>query len=258
MSCQTCIFSVLNNPVVTYQNQQRIWNSSRVSSSEYVMNKSSLSAIDPTLKSVNWNQQSDRVRPHIQEYVVPSRGNSTKRSLTRARPGACSPGGVGCDIKFNSYDRYLNRLKGRSVLKRGYISPEITKILTCGLPLPSNEAYPIYGSKYYKTNIISSCKCPGNALSTQCGSIPVPPPPCPPCKPCQKCVGQVVNLPKCKKYARVVNVLDSKYLMIEYLDMNGNNTENLDVVHKSDVIVKEFENVFEGAEEYFRNYNLVH
>jgi hypothetical protein len=62
----------------------------------------------------NWNQSSDRNLAHIQKVIVPSRGNSTKQTLTRARPGACSAGGVGGDVKHGSYDRYLARLKGKS------------------------------------------------------------------------------------------------------------------------------------------------
>lgn len=253
--CDTCIFPVLNNPVLNYQNQQRIWNSCRVPASEYMMNKSSLSACEQNVKGV-WNQQSDRAYPHIQIANVPSRGNSTKQTLTRARPGACAPGGVGCDIKFNSYDRYLNRLKGRTVLKRGYISPEITKILTCGLPLPFNQAYPIYGGKYYKTNIISSCKCPGDALKTQCVLPPEPSPePCEPCKPCQschECVGETVMVKKCKKYAKITSVVDGHYI-IDYLDMYGNKTDKMDIVKKNDIVKAELINPFEGAEEYFKN-----
>ena len=64
--------------------------------------------------SPNWNQQSDRNIAHIQRVIVPSHGSSTKRTLTRARPGACSAGGAGVDVKHGSYDRYLARLKGKS------------------------------------------------------------------------------------------------------------------------------------------------
>jgi hypothetical protein len=135
-----------SDPVVIFQNQQKIWNTVRIDSSQYLMNKASLTAYEPSApERVNWNQQSDRVHPHIQAVVVPSRGNSTKRSLTRDRPGACSPGGVGCDIKFNSYDRYLNRIKGRAPLRRE------------SQPAPAGV---MTGGKYYKTNIIPSCKCP--------------------------------------------------------------------------------------------------
>ena len=64
--------------------------------------------------SPNWNQHSDRNIAHIQRVIVPSHGNSTKHTLTRARPGACSAGGAGVDVKHGSYDRYLARLKGKS------------------------------------------------------------------------------------------------------------------------------------------------
>ena len=64
--------------------------------------------------NVNWNQSSDRNVAGIQKSVVPSRGDSTRHTLTRARPGACSAGGKGVDIKHGSYDRYLARLKGKS------------------------------------------------------------------------------------------------------------------------------------------------
>lgn len=64
--------------------------------------------------TINWNQFSDRNIAHIQKVIVPSRGSSTRRTLTRARPGACSAGGAGIDVKHGSYDRYLARLKGKS------------------------------------------------------------------------------------------------------------------------------------------------
>ena len=43
--------------------------------------------------------------------IVPSHGDSTRRSLTRLRPGSLIPGGQGVDVKHNSYARYLARLK---------------------------------------------------------------------------------------------------------------------------------------------------
>jgi hypothetical protein len=77
---------------------------------------------------VNWNQMSDRNVAHIQRVIVPSHGDSTKRTLTRARPGACSAGGVGVDVKHGSYDRYLARLKGKSC--NPVIKSTDTQILT--------------------------------------------------------------------------------------------------------------------------------
>ena len=69
----------------------------------------------PQYNNVNWNQSSDRNKPSFQKTVVPSRGNSTRSSITRHRPGANSPGGKGVDIKHNSYDRHLKRIKSNLV-----------------------------------------------------------------------------------------------------------------------------------------------
>ena len=94
---------------------------------------------------VNWNQMSDRPVPHIQNVKTASgsgyRSSSTKSSITRLRPGALSPGGLGVDIKHNSYERYLNRLKGKGPLREATYSIN-----------------PIYGSKVRKTLIID-CPC---------------------------------------------------------------------------------------------------
>jgi hypothetical protein len=101
-----------------------IQNTVRVPSSEYTMNKSALNVyirpqINPTksLYGVNWNQMSDRAVPSVLKTNVPSHGNSTKYSLTRMRPGSTCAAGKGVDIKHGSYDRYLARLKGKSVLR---------------------------------------------------------------------------------------------------------------------------------------------
>jgi hypothetical protein len=67
-----------------------------------------------------------------------------------------SPGGVGCDIKHNSYDRYLNRIKARGPLRRGVIPPIFDDFKS----IQFNRANPIYGGKIMKTNIVSGCNCP--------------------------------------------------------------------------------------------------
>lgn len=104
--------------------QKRIWNTVRVPASEYTMNVSSLSSYERSssaYNNVNWNQMSDRALPSNSQIVrikiVPSRGNSTKSSLTRDRPGSQAPGGKGVDIKHGSYARYLARLKGKGPLR---------------------------------------------------------------------------------------------------------------------------------------------
>jgi hypothetical protein len=97
---------------------------------------------------------SDRPIPSVQTSTIPTGINSSMNrrhsSVTSSRPGCQSPGGIGCDIKHNSYDRYLNRLKGKGPLRRGIIPP------TFGKPIPFTCALPIYG---VKTNIISGCNC---------------------------------------------------------------------------------------------------
>jgi len=101
-------------------NVKRIENTVRVPSSEYTMNKSALNVYTPPKSNfayVNWNQMSDRAVPGVTYSNVPSHGNSTHSSLTRMRPGSMSAAGKGVDMKHGSYDRYLARLKGKSVLR---------------------------------------------------------------------------------------------------------------------------------------------
>jgi len=155
-SCDTNLNS--NTPANQYQRLKLIQNTVRVASSLYTMNLASLNAyVKPGVDTYNvcWNQMSDRPIPSVQKTYVPTYGsNSTKHTVTGPRPGAQSPGGVGCDIKHNSYDRYLNRLKGKAPLRRGIIPPDF------GAPIPFNRALPVYGGKTTKTSIVSSCDCP--------------------------------------------------------------------------------------------------
>ena len=161
--CRGCNIGLSGNtPADQYQKQKIIQNTVRVYSSLYTMNLGSLSSYSrPTIETqlVGWNQQSDRNYPSVQRATVPTGFNtslnSRHHSNTSSRPGTQTPGGVGCDIKHNSYDRYLNKLKGRSVLRRGIIPP------TFGLPyLPFNRAFPIFGGKQFKTSIVADCNCP--------------------------------------------------------------------------------------------------
>ena len=159
-SCDTNLTS--NTPATHYQRLKIIQNTVRVASSLYTMNLGALNAYTkPSSNTYNvcWNQMSDRPVPSKQNVYVPTKGsivgsNSTKHTVTGPRPGAQSPGGSGCDIKHNSYDRYLNRLKGKAPLRRGIIPPNF------GAPIPFNRAFPIYGGKTTKTSIVSKCDCP--------------------------------------------------------------------------------------------------
>ena len=159
-NCDTNLTS--NTPANQYQRQKIIQNTVRVASSLYTMNLGALNAYtQPTSATYNvcWNQMSDRPIPSIQKTYVPTKGSiigssSTRHTVTGPRPGAQSPGGIGCDIKHNSYDRYLNRLKGKAPLRRGIIPPNF------GDPIPFNRAFPVYGGKTTKTSIVNNCNCP--------------------------------------------------------------------------------------------------
>lgn len=161
--CRGCNIGLTGNtPADQYQKQKLIQNTVRVYASLYSMNLGSLSsyvAKPKNVYNVGWNQQSDRAYPSVQKANIKTGFynslSGTHQSYTSSRPGTQTPGGIGCDIKHNSYDRYLNKLKGRSVLRRGVIPP------TFGSPyIPFNRAFPIYGGKQFKTAIVADCNCP--------------------------------------------------------------------------------------------------
>jgi hypothetical protein len=176
--CQTC------DPSGSYLEitQKRIWNTVRVPASEYMMNLSSLSVYQPPstnsiYNGVNWNQMSDRAlssNSNISKItIVPSRGNSTRSSITRNRPGSMRPGGIGVDIKHGSYARYLARLKGKGPLRtqqNTHISQEINnasnQTQAQSIALTNN----VYGNKTRKIGIVKSGPTtgPGNAGSCFC------------------------------------------------------------------------------------------
>lgn len=133
--------------------QKRIWKQVRVYSSLFTATKASANVVShpnnlplPTYANVNWHQSSDRNQPSVQTTLVPTRGNSTRTSITRLRPGSSSPGGKGVDIKHNSYDRYLNRRKSNLVRNQ------------C-----ETNLLPLYGNKKQTFGILTQsgncCKC---------------------------------------------------------------------------------------------------
>jgi len=141
--------SVASSSVST---QKKIWRTVRVPASEYTMNRAALHVYTPAILNtnlgyygVNWNQSSDRAVPGIVHSNIPSHGNSTTQSLTRMRPGSTSAAGQGVDIKHGSYDRYLARLKGRTVLRTQAPSSAVVT--------------PIEGNKRMKYGIAYSTKC---------------------------------------------------------------------------------------------------
>jgi hypothetical protein len=164
--CRDCDTNLNGNtPADQYQKLKLIQNTVRVQGSLYTANLGPLSAYKKPVSDwrtlqygVCWNQMSDRPVPSVQRATVPTGYNTSMNrrhtSVTSSKPGSQTPGGKGCDIKHNSYDRYLNRLKGKGPLRRGVIPPAF------GAPIPFNPAFPIYGGKTVKTNIVSSCDCP--------------------------------------------------------------------------------------------------
>lgn len=147
VGCSSCKNNIKCSEVIT---QKRIWNQVREPSSLYLMNVSSLTSAAERLQNgpcTNWNQRSDRQNPSIQTAYHPTRGNSLKSTLTSLKPGACAPGGKGCDIKHDSYARYLNRKKAGNLRTQ-----------------PANTAAikPLYGNKTYAINAVSTsidCNC---------------------------------------------------------------------------------------------------
>ena len=137
IQCRSCtLFDANGKPLIGDSqgaNQKRIWNQARVSQSEYLITRAAWSVVGgrenfantangAQYPYVNWNQMSDRRQAHIQTAYHPSRGNSTKTTLTSIKPGACAPAGRGVDVKHDSYARYLARKKSRA-LKIGPSSP---------------------------------------------------------------------------------------------------------------------------------------
>ena len=156
LSCQ--------DPASQYLTQKIIQKTVRVPASLYMSDLAALNVYQKPLRAfanVNWNQMSDRKEPHIQPNLVVGgsfyHGSSTRRTITRNRPGAGCPGGKGVDIKHNSYYRYLDRLKGKGPVRRGVVPPYF------GKPIVFNPALPVYGGKTMKTNIVTGCDCPIDA-----------------------------------------------------------------------------------------------
>ena len=155
ISCPTDVsFSIAGLQAIT---QKRIQNQVRAPASLYTMNLAALnvtgSSSNAPLKTtgfygVNWNQSSDRNRAANSQLpdnrkprYVPTRGNSLTSTQTAHRPGASAPGGQGVDIKHNSYDRYLARLKSKS------------------LKTQKTAVTPKMGNKSRMYGMISGCVC---------------------------------------------------------------------------------------------------
>ena len=136
---------------------RRIYNYVRIPSSLYM---ETLGALDTFNESqggeygLRWNQSSDKRLPHVGKAVVPSHGNSTQSSITRHRPGAGAPGGVGVDVKHNSFQRYLNRKKGATVSSEPYFADYV-------------KSKSVVNNKVQKSSIITT-KNTRNCLCDEC------------------------------------------------------------------------------------------
>jgi surface protein len=139
------------DPPSQYQRLKLIQNTVRVDASSYSMNRGALNVYETqpnNANAVGWNQMSDRTQPHEQSSRM------SMKSSVSVRPGNMSPGGIGCDIKHNSYDRYLARLKAAGPLRKDNLP------IDYGIPITFDPKNPIYGGKTVKTSIgTSSCAC---------------------------------------------------------------------------------------------------
>ena len=126
--CKGCLWNIPNNNTDNMKIMklatlnQVITNSVGQSSSQYLGNLGSLEVLN--WRDTNCNkvyqasQASDRYHKARvpKTTIIPTRGNSTKRTQTSLRPGALGPGGTGVDVKHNSYARYLAKKKGKTIL----------------------------------------------------------------------------------------------------------------------------------------------
>jgi hypothetical protein len=151
--------------------EKRIQNQVRVAESQYtdvlgavtIANDYLDSSANYTNASMVWGNrfnlrnQSDRRAPHgMVNTNVPTRGNSTRTTITGNKPGAMTPGGYGVDVKHGSYARYLGKLKGRK--------------MALGALDGSSVQQPVVGSvmnnKSYRFTLVNTqhCKCDGKPI----------------------------------------------------------------------------------------------
>jgi hypothetical protein len=144
VQCKSCLSFDPSGRLITGDDlgakQKRILDQTGVSQSEYIITRAAWTSVGGRSNSVPrwgmlWNQMSDRKEPHIQTAYHPSRGNSTRSTLTGIKPGACAPAGRGVDIKHDSYARYLARKKAMA------------------LRIGSSAPTPLYGNKTRPYNI---------------------------------------------------------------------------------------------------------
>ena len=109
------ILSFKGTPQQFTSMSSRVWGNPN-----YLRNQSARSGafITPTHRKPAFGLNVGSQQLNISGYVnVPTRGNSTRSTITGNRPGAMTPGGQGVDVKHGSYDRYLAKKKGTILTK---------------------------------------------------------------------------------------------------------------------------------------------
>jgi len=124
--CNGCVQEVSNKIMKLDILNQRITKSVGQSESQYLRNLGSLEVWrDCSCGQIGTIQHTNKASQASDRYykaripmsaVIPTRGNSTKRTKSSLRPGALGPGGSGVDVKHNSYARYLAKKKGGTIL----------------------------------------------------------------------------------------------------------------------------------------------
>lgn len=161
----------LNSNINLKQTEKRIQRQVQVPESQYTDVLASVtiagnylnSAANPSNASTVWKtrfnlrNQSDRREPSrtaTTTYInVPTRGNSTRSTITANRPGAMTPGGYGVDVKHGSYARYLGKLKGRTMA----VPYENGNEIAYNVPPKA-----VINNKSFRFNLLSSnCLCNG-------------------------------------------------------------------------------------------------
>lgn len=147
VNCTSCDISYVPDPHKIYI-QKQIQNTVRVPASLYKADLAALTVRGPqigpnsnkpllTFYNVNESQASDRNRLHHQR-PIPN---------PKLRPGKLGPGGIGVDVKHNSFARVLARRKAQNLITTTQTTPPLNLLK---------------GNKVQKFAIVNSnqCKCP--------------------------------------------------------------------------------------------------
>ena len=143
-----CTTNCSNGAPAIINTQKIILKQVRAPASSYTMNigtfhvkGTSNNALLSKYNNVNWNQSSDRSQPGVVVKNVPTRGNSTRSTISSLRPGGASAPGSGVDVKHNSYARYLAKKKSNN------------------LKTTTAASTPLYGNKTRAYGMLANVSC---------------------------------------------------------------------------------------------------